>query len=104
MIVAKTTLIRIVPVMGKSGGIFFVDIHPAGEGSYPHIPDIVLIGGMDGVIDQAGPVDLIVLVMLQDIRSGIVNAQACILQSYPQVALIVLSPGIDGFARQAVAL
>ena len=53
------------PVMMEPSFLPVIDIHTPGKGADPHIPIAVPVGGMEGVIAQAGIIHIIVQVIVK---------------------------------------
>ena len=98
IIVAEGIIVQGMPVMNKLAGISFMDIQTAGECAYPHIADVVHIGSMDGVVTEAGGVDVIMHILPECVGIGIVDINTGIFQCYPQAVV-----GIFTYSKQRVA-
>jgi len=89
-------------VMGEASGIRFKDVHSTGEGAQPHITGFIAVGGVDGIIAEAGEVDIVVFVMGEFFRLRVADIQSPVLESHPDILLIVFADGIDDIPSQLV--
>ena len=86
------------PVMGEQVIVPEQDIHPAFERSHPHIAVAVPVGGMDGVITQAGAIYIIVGIVIKLPVNRIKDVQSSILHADPDIPAVVFTQGIDHVA------
>lgn len=90
-------------VMGEFIGILIENVDPAAISANPHIALGVFVQRVNGIIAQAGIVNIVMPVVMEYLVFGIHQAQAAVLRSYPQFAIIVPADGQHYIMRQAIA-
>ncbi len=87
--------------MEEVAGIDLIDVHSARESAHPHVPHIVPVSGVDRIIAKAGGVDIIMKVMPESVGIRVIDIDAGIFQSDPELVLKVFAYAVYDVAGEA---
>lgn len=92
------------PEMEEVAGVDLIDIHATRESAQPHIPHIVFISGVDGIIAKAGGIDVVMKVMLEGVGMGIIDIDAGVFQADPEFVLEIFPHAIYDVTGEAFCI
>jgi hypothetical protein len=91
-------------VVRKTAAVPLQDIHASRERADPHIPVIVPVGRVNGIIADTAVIHVVVQVILKGPCNGIVEAETAVLRADPKGVAGILPQGIYDIARQTVRM